>query len=209
MTAINIHGALGEQFGKIFHLNVNSPAEAVRALIYMVPNFKDAMMNYDYRIVVGNLDNGDELAEDQLTIHTCRDIHLIPVIQGAKKGVGKIIAAIVVIAAAIAYTAVTGDIVGGSQIASIGISMGLRGISMLLAPQIEETDNKLFNNSVATGQQGSPIPLLYGEMYIELTPVSASITAGLAPTYTNLDYTESGTGVNGTWNLYRNVTDIN
>lgn len=208
MTVINLHGALGEQFGKTFNLDVSSPAEAARALIYSIPGFKDAMLQYDYRIFVGDIESGNDLDEDQLNLKTARDIHFIPVVQGSKKGIGKIIAAIVVIAAAVAYTAVTGDIVGGTRIASIGIGMGLRGISMLLAPQIEDTDNKLFNNSVATGQQGSPLPLMYGEMYVELTPISASITAGIAPVYTSLDYDTAATGSTVNWDLYRNITEV-
>ncbi len=209
MPIINLHGALGEKFGKEFNLEVSSPAEAARALIFNIPGFKDAMLEYDYRIFVGDIALNEDLAEDQLNLKTSRDIHFVPVIQGSKKGVGKIIAAIVVIAAAIAYTAVTGDVMGGSRIASIGVSIGLRGISMLLAPQIEDTDNKIFNNSVTTGQQGSPIPLMYGEMYVELTPISASITSGLAPTYQSLDYDASATGSTINWDLYRNITDIN
>lgn len=208
MVKIYLYGELGNQFGREYNLEVASPNEAVRALIYTKPGFIDAFQQYDYQIAVGSLD--DCLEEDQLDLKTNRDIHIIPYIQGSKKGVGKIIAAVVIIAAAVYYGASTGDIGGATAIANIGISIGLRGISMLLSKQPEEADNKLFNNDAQTAQQNNPIPLLYGEMYFDLVPVSASITTGLAPSYGSLDFDQSAEGSyswNPSWTFYRNVTE--
>lgn len=154
MTAIVLHGAAGQMFGGPFHLDVRSPAEAIRALSKMVPGFVEHIKTYDWRIIRGPVKSavrqGRDTSEEELPIGFGRhqEMHLIPVIGGSGKGgIGKIVAGIVIIVASVftaggaamgalgaAAAAGAGALgISASSIAMFGASLLLGGISQMLA----------------------------------------------------------------------------
>ena len=50
MRTIVLHGAIGEEFGRSFRLDVHSPREAVHALILQLRGFRDALRRGHYRV---------------------------------------------------------------------------------------------------------------------------------------------------------------
>ena len=115
-------------------------------------------------------------------------ISLVPA--GSKKGWGKILLAAVLIAVAIFMP---GGFLAASQagagvsasatattLLSVGISIGLQGITQLLAktPDAEDPKSKegLFDGPVSTLKQGQPVPILYGELLVGGAPIHVNLT---------------------------------
>lgn len=195
MTKIYLYGSLGEKFGPEYDLDVGSVTEAVRALTLTKEGFATEVENGVYQIFVGDPDSDDheELEEGTIHLRTHRDIHIFPVIEGSKrKGLGKtIIGAILMVASF--FIPVPGL---NNLIFNIGMSMMLRGISMMLSPQPDKdsTPDSLFQNDPMSAQQGTPIPVLYGEMLCDLIPISLSVEADKKDATRGLDYGNTYTG---------------
>ena len=65
MRTIRLYGALGEQFGRVWRLDVKSPAEAVRALCSQLPGFRQYLQKNSapgYRVM------GDKQDRDRSTL---------------------------------------------------------------------------------------------------------------------------------------------
>jgi predicted phage tail protein len=198
MSNIYLYGHLAEKYGSdAYDLAIKNPAEGVKALCMMIPGFTQDIRDYNFQILVGDLEDPIDLDEESLNLITSRDIHIVPVVEGSKnKGLGKIIAGVALIAVvafagplgigAIMGTTMLGTTIG-AMVASVGFSMVLGGASMLLSSQAKanlgdsptDDPNSIFASGSGTARQGSCIPLLLGEMYCDLTPISASIQSGI------------------------------
>lgn len=101
MTSIYLHGQLGKELGEKWDLNVDSVAEAISAIdanTGKLINFIQSKLQdkIAYNIVVDE----EEISEEDLLCKTPKkEIHITPVIEGAKGGFMKIIAGIALIAA--------------------------------------------------------------------------------------------------------------
>ncbi len=123
---INLEGELGEKFGKVWHLNVKSPAEAVRAIDAQRKGFRKYFLDtgekgIGYEVIVG--DQGLQQEEGLLYPAPMRDDYtFVPVPQGGKsRAMGMIM-----LGAAIFLTA--GAAAGwGSVIAPAGTVSGTAG----------------------------------------------------------------------------------
>ena len=143
MRTVYLHGILAEQFGPKFRLDVKSPAEAVRAL---TANFRGRFLKImnENRFVIRE-GTVREIPLSCLHMEGRRDIHFIPVMEGAgggrKGGLGMILMGAAIVAAAVftagaaaaaaasaqatATTAAAGGVVAGSTAAATGIGSGL------------------------------------------------------------------------------------
>lgn len=190
IKAIYLHGAAGRLFGERFDLQVETPRDAIRALISRVKGLKEFMAKGNWRMIRGRREiDTDEL---WMTFGKANEFHLVPVPRGAKQGgVGKIIAGVVIIVAAVAAAAFTGggslaagiSAAGGlfgtgvsfASVAIFGTSLILAGTAQLLAgspsslgsaAQREDPGSRpsfLFNGPVNVVQDGEPLPLVYGK----------------------------------------------
>ena len=85
---INLEGELGEKFGKVWHLNVKSPAEAVRAIDAQRKGFRKYFLDtgekgIGYEVIVG--DQGLQQEEGLLYPAPMRDdFTFVPIPQGGK-----------------------------------------------------------------------------------------------------------------------------
>lgn len=190
VKTIRLLGAAGRKFGRKFRVAVKSPAEAVRALMALRPEFKAWVLDQHQRGVVWRVvtDRPEGIDDTELDRETGSEtIVLAPVIQGAGGSGGsifKIILGVILIAVAIAVP--FGAVAGGLGWGLIGGGLVLSGIADLITPTPQlsgpkasggpssrasgtaaarsaDLESNLFSRNQGTGGQGECVPLLYGQ----------------------------------------------
>lgn len=215
---VYLHGSLGKTYGRHFRLDVETPAEAVRALAFQMPGFRQDISKAEWRIVRGPKKGGEDIGEIELGLRLgTRPLHIMPAPKGRKNSdaTTKIVIGVAIMAAAVvtggaaagafggvAATATTAGagvagavtsagVVAGStwlgssiaiggllsvsmgQIALLGAAITLAGISMLTAPQAKApttvgqiglNQSFLLSGPQNNGQQGLPVPVVYGRV---------------------------------------------
>ena len=175
LNTVKLYGALGEKFGKEFHFDIESPAEAIAALKATVPGFTEHLTKFSepgYHVFIGDQD----LSKDDMLLRTDKVIKIVPAVAGGG-GVFKIILGIVLI--------IVGFFCGGCT-TSFGVSLLISGIAQILfappkpkAPgQRESSANQpsySFDGPVNTSQQGNPVPVGYGKLLVGGQVVAAGL----------------------------------
>jgi predicted phage tail protein len=197
MRSIHLYGHLKKAFGRTFKFDVRTAGEALRALNCAFPGkFVQALQTGSYKVVRGDKRNGTFLDLELVNSFNLgrADLHIIPVAKGASnsKGTAKTILGVALIGGAIFLsggtlaaplsqlgTAVS---IGGTSlgftwgtVAAIGLGLTLSGISTLMsnpATSTDKTDSYSISGPTNTGQQGSAIPLVYGECIVGAIGVS-------------------------------------
>ena len=195
LRKIKLYGELAKFVGhKEFEVKAETVGKAVSFLIHNFPEIESYMSPKYYQVKVGNYDI------DKNGIHYPvgkEDIHFIPVIQGAGRGLGKILLGAVLIGIAIAAPGAVfgaggglgfGAASGGFSLAAvggnIGIALVLSGVSDMLFPLPQpqkfnsEEDPQLsfsFSGVQNTSRAGTPIPIVYGEIFTGSVVISAAI----------------------------------
>lgn len=179
MVEVRLHGELAREFGKIWHLDITSPAEAAHAINCMRPGFSKKIRELDARGMVFRVrsrehdyDNDDVVMQLSDRI---RRIDIIPIVRGASAGIRFVVGAIL--------TAVS-FLPGMQMLAPVGISMMLGSIVEWLTPvpkSDKQSDSALqswtFNGPTNTTDQGSPVPIIYGEVLTGAQCISAGVAA--------------------------------
>lgn len=191
MAIIRFHGDL-QRFGRVFKLEVTSPAEAFRALIIQIPGLRKHLNSGHYRLRIdkGDLDESGLNESFHLPMSSHGVIHIVPVIGGAKNGgLFSVIAGVALIVSAF-YT-------GGASIAAWGAStwgtaaagagMMLSGATAMLAPTASLSsavatdngaENQYFNSLENKVAIGSCVPLIYGEVMAGSKILSQGLQTG-------------------------------
>lgn len=174
MKTVKLYGWLGEKYGKVFHLEIATAAEAVRALCANFPDFKAdvARDDVEFAVITGKR-NG--LSKDQLADPLAGDtLKIVPMPTGAKSGgIFQTIIGIVLIVVGVVLNAVPGGSAFSPYLINAGIALVLSGVATMLtgtpkAPKVAETEapenraSDLFNGPVNTSAQGNPVPVCYG-----------------------------------------------
>lgn len=156
-NTIHLHGAMKKRFAPSYTLVCSTPAEAIRALVMMVPGMREAIEAGAWRVVRGPLKGGRSLTVQDIGVNLPGEMHLVAAAAGAKgTGVsaGKIIVGAALIAAAFIFAPVAaagasslfGAAMGGTAftvlgttisygaIASVGAMLLVGGVSQLLSP---------------------------------------------------------------------------
>lgn len=199
MKTIRLYGHLGARFGRVFRLDVASPAEALRALLMQLPGFRDAILASEgaggYRVLAGGAARDLDTLRDPCGER--ESIRIVPVLCGAgRKGIGQILLG----AALVAFGVWTGGAsltfgaawkAGGMQLAgyfatSVGMSLVMGGVAQMLAgtpntagTSVERPENKpsyAFDGPVNTAAQGNPVPICYGRAIVGSQVVSAGMS---------------------------------
>jgi predicted phage tail protein len=196
-TTIILSGPLGKKFGREYrlHLDTKTPAEATRALCWMLPGFKAYLAGAQARGVAFAVFRGKGKSAENITVHQLHEpagdvIRFAPVIVGSKNGgVLNVIVGVVLI---VIGGLITGWSFGaatpvGTAIAGVGLSMIAGGIVQMLSPQpklnkggADSAANQasyVFSGAVNTTAQGNPVPVLYGRMIVGSAVISAGIEA--------------------------------
>ena len=202
LRKIKLYGELAEFVGhKEFEVKADTLASAVS---FLVNNFEgiDKFMNPKYyQVKVGNY----AIDESEIYHPIGKeDIHFIPVISGAGRGFGRILLGAALIGLAFIPFAGSGTGLGmlfgkgpvfgihklgqvgmlSKALAGVGASLVLSGVSEMLFPLPKfddfdsEQDPKLsfsFNGIQQTNRAGTPVPIVYGEIFTGSVVISASV----------------------------------
>lgn len=137
LKTIKLLGAAGRKFGRSFQLAVKSPAEAVRALLVLFPDFHAWVIEQHERGVAWRVvtDTPTGVSADELTMETgAETITLAPVLLGSGgegMGIGAIVLGIALIAASIFIPG--SAMIFGTAFGKISLAIGLLGGSLALA----------------------------------------------------------------------------
>ena len=173
--------------------DISTPAEAIRFLMANWPELQSHMAEQYYKISTGDF----ELEGEELHHPASNEVKIIPVIGGAGGNTGRILLGAALIATAFmipggAAVAQTGLLKGGITFGSkaflakslmyVGAHLALSGIAGLLTPTPKnpeyEQDPKLsysFGGVQNTTRAGTPVPIIYGEIFTGSVIISAAI----------------------------------
>jgi predicted phage tail protein len=199
--SVYLQGELGERFGNKFIVNTCNYAEVFKCINANRPDFLPYVRNcheQDINFIV-ETEDGTIDHTDALTPLAKGDITISLVPAGSKSGLGKILAAIAIIAflvfnpltlagggnlitAATAGsfgTAGTLAVLGSVQLAT---SLAIAGIQQIMAPDPavdqDAPTNYLFSGGANNAVEGDPIPILYGELRVPGRPIAVDILQG-------------------------------
>jgi predicted phage tail protein len=207
LREIRVYGELAMFMGvKSFMAEARDAAEAMRYLLVNFAGLEAHMAQYDYRVLVGSYNIGEEELNHPVGQSIIR---IIPVVAGAITwkqvfgGVGKIIAGIALVAAAIFIPGLGLGLAGAAvtQIGVIGAGLALSGVSQLLTPvpriappsmassgaalsspstmresELDPQKSYSFTGIQNTSTQGTPVPIIYGETIVGSVVISANIS---------------------------------
>ena len=207
LREIRVYGELAMFMGvKSFMAEARDAAEAMRYLLVNFAGLEAHMAQYDYRVLVGSYNIGEE----ELTYPVGQSIiRIIPVVVGAGGGVGKIIAGVAIVALSLLF-APAGAFAGtfftlGAEAVKYGVGIGLSlvlgGVSQLLTPvpriappsmassgaasyspstmresELDPQKSYSFTGIQNTSAQGTPVPIIYGETIVGSVVISANIS---------------------------------
>jgi predicted phage tail protein len=179
--SIYLHGQLGEKYGKVFQLDVTSAGETIRALSANFPDFRKDVIEGAWHFVRGeDIDTGFSLDAEQVASFRLGkgDLHIVPYIAGSKRGgLLKVVLGVALFGLGIwmgfatpifAGAAASGGALGGityGNLAMLGASLALAGVSQLMAPEAKSESDEgsfAFSGPGSAYEQGSPVPLVYG-----------------------------------------------
>ena len=177
MRTVHLHGRLAEDFGPRFELNVNSVAEAARALEANFPGrFFRTIRSGAFQLFRGpDPEEGEAIDASMLGMRFGRgDFHIVPVVAGAGGNTKGIVTVVVGVALIAVATAGAGALLGGQaaaaggfgatafkvlgssvtfgNIALFGAAIALQGVSSLLTP----TPQALELGSTASSARNEP-----------------------------------------------------
>ena len=196
LRKLKLYGELAEFIGhKEFEVKVNSISQAVSFLVCNFPKSEAYIAERSYKVLVGDY----EVGEDELAHPIGQsDLHIVPIIAGAGGTTRKILggAALVGLAfatggASFSFTSgltFSSSALGGAFIAQtatyIGAGLALSGVSDLLTPTPKtpdfssEQDPRLsfqFSGIQNTSRAGTPVPIVYGEIFTGSVVISAGV----------------------------------
>jgi len=207
MKVVKVYGALRKKLGQCrFQFDVDTPAQALKALCVNFPGLEKWLMDREtdgisFRATVGRDKITQESPEGLVLPWSEREVFSItPVIVGAGRGVGQVLAGIGFIALAIVAGPAAGGFLGlgaglggagtglvtgavASSIGFFGLSLLVGGVAQMISPQpnlgglreAARLESFTFSGIVNTSKQGLPVPVAYGRLFVG----SAVISSGL------------------------------
>ena len=196
LRKIKLYGELANFVGhKEFEVKVETLSHAVSFLINNFAGIEEYMNPKYYQVKVGNY------SIDETEIHHPigqEDIHFVPVIQGAGRGLGKILLGGALIALSFGVGGVFASPLafgakgfgfasaglGAKAAFGIGAGLLLSGVSDMLFPVPKlpdfnsEQDPRIsfnFSGTQQTTRAGTPVPLVYGEIFTGSVVISGAV----------------------------------
>ncbi len=161
MKKVHLHGELGKLFGKVWNIDIDTPAEALSALFANNLSIKKYLedknsegITYGVKKECGEIINN----KDSLLLKSDQDFHIFPVPQGAAS-----------FALSIASTAASAAI--NASLSKKMAKLQERNTDVLTA----QTQSYLYTGKQNRFQQGGTIPLGYGRMIIGTNVISSCI----------------------------------
>ena len=204
LKVVKVYGALRKRLGQCrFEFDVATPAQAIKALCVNFPGLDKWLIDSEqdgvgYRVAVSKEKITEQDISPLLMPFSDREVFSItPVVAGAGRGTGRILAGVALIATAIitqggslafsgGFTATSAAF--GAKLAAAGANIGvylvLSGVAQAISPQpgldstLDESvqlESFSFSNVVNTSRQGMPCPIAYGRLFVG----SAVLSSGL------------------------------
>ena len=209
MKVVKVYGALRKKLGQCrFEFHADTPAQALKALCVNFPGLDRWFVDCEgegmyFRVTVGREKITNAAPEGLVLPWSEREVFSItPVVTGAGRGLGSVLAGIGLIALSfvtfgagafagagsatgLAVFGGTGAAWGSTTLFAIGASLVLGGVAQMLSPQPElgfntgkeaaRLESFTFSGIVNTSKQGLPVPIAYGRVFTG----SAVISSGL------------------------------
>ena len=196
LRKLKLYGELAEFVGhKEFEIEASNIPKVMSFLINNFPQVEQYMSPKYYQVKVGDYAiDKDEISDP---IGEQVDIHIVPVIAGAGRGFVKILFGAALVAGAFLTGGVTaaaffkgagvaGSLAGAGFLTKAAIGIGgaliLSGVSDMLFPTPtlteREDDPRLsfnFAGTQNTSRAGTPVPIVYGEIFTGSVVISGSI----------------------------------
>tara|TARA_B100002019_G_scaffold232924_1_gene206825 strand:+ start:39 stop:653 length:615 start_codon:yes stop_codon:yes gene_type:complete len=196
LRKLKLYGELAQFVGhKEFEIQVDSLTKAVSFLINNFPQVEKYMNPKYYQVKVGNYAVSEEEIHHPIGQE---NIHIVPVIAGAGRGMGKILLGAALIGGTIiaggGFTALfseAGLAFGGKAATfagkfamNLGVGLTIMGVSEMLFPLPKpkefksEQDPQLsfsFSGTQNTSRAGTPVPLVYGEIVTGSVVISGAV----------------------------------
>ena len=178
---IRLLGAAGRRFGRVIHLAVESPAEAVRALSALFPDFRAWVLQQADLGIAWRVVTDAPIGVEDLTRTTSQErIIFAPIVQGAGGGVGNVFKVILGVALIVGSFFMPALFLGVSSMAwgALGGGLLLSGVAGMLTPtpkpestvaadKVADLQSNLFSRNQGTDGQGECVPLLYGRRMVQ------------------------------------------
>lgn len=200
MQTVYLNGGI-EKFGSKWEANCSNIRDVFRLIECQTPGFREYLVNAAENNVSFEIQRGSEFLgspEELLLSLNEEDIIITEVPSGSKSGIGKLLAAIAIVAVVAAtggfsgagfFGATTPAPLGGGtvQVAtglgtkglvalSIASNLAITGISQMMmpGPEVDQgTDEAyLFDGPTNSITQGLPVPVAYGELIVGGAPIS-------------------------------------
>jgi len=208
MKVVKVYGALRKRLGQCrFEFDVATPAQAIKALCVNFPGLDKWLIDSEqdgvgYRVAISKEKATEENFAPLLMPFSDHEVFSItPVVAGAGRGGGMILAGVALIAlSAVSFGAggafagafgVTGigaaagsaTAIGSIALLKVGAYLTLSGIAQAISPQPEpssldesvQLESFTFSNVVNTSRQGMALPIAYGRLFVG----SAVLSSGL------------------------------
>lgn len=183
LREVRLYGHLGKRFGRIHMLAVRSAREAVLALGAILPGFSKHVLDHNkpgYHVFTRRVSVATNRGADLLDAPVGRGeaIIIVPAVAGAKKaGVLQTIVGVVLI--------VAGYYFGQTWMVQLGVSMVIGGVVQMMTPvrsaKEDPADSRLasyaFDGPVNSTQQGLPVQVIFGEMFVGSSVISQGISS--------------------------------
>ncbi len=175
LVTVNLIGVLGKLFGKKWNLDIRNPAEAIRAIAAQVEGFAEYLDSSNNRGLVYRVTVDENDIDEEKIYHPIRQsLSIAPVIVGAG-AVGRIVSGAALLGLSFVLPGI-GLGFAAQAVGLLGISLVSGGIVELLSPQPEKDNDKSSFQSdgaqLTRAYQGQPVPVLFGERYIQPPPIS-------------------------------------
>mgnify|MGYP003128410631 CR=1 FL=1 len=225
MTQVKLLGELGKKFGSEWTSNSKSMRDIFKLIECQVDGFKEYLEDCHEKNIGFTIQNGDDFIDyEDLVLCQVKDTVIISAVPaGSGKGLGKILAAIAVIAVIFLFpgTFLTGVEAGASMgeafgslmsgdaalkstgylLTSIGANLAIAGLTEMSAPDaggMTSDPSFLFNGGNNSIEQGQPVPLLYGRVKIGGVPISQQFTPGRIKNTNGYQYVSGDTDYTAT-----------
>ena len=198
LRKIKLYGELADFVGhKEFEVKADTLAHAVSFLVNNFQGIEKFMSPKYYQVKVGDYSINEEEFAHPIGRE---DIHFIPVISGAGRGFGKILLGAALIGLAFfapgsqltlgSFTGAEGAVAFGKlgfftkAAVGLGASLVLSGVSEMLfpLPDVPDFENPedprlsfSFGGTQQTGRAGTPVPLVFGEIFTGSVVISGSV----------------------------------
>lgn len=191
MIRLHFYGAMAKAYGSHIDLDAATPREAITALSFQIPGYREYVSEREWHIILGKFDKkgkkGNDITEDELDMNlgAIQEVHLVPKIAGSGKAFSFIAGAVLFVVGAVA--AFGYGQAWGKNLMWMGGSMMLGGLVQMTTkiPKAEniatEPEDKrasfLYNGPINSSTQGAAISRGYGKMLIGSTVVSGMVYA--------------------------------